>query len=130
MPITDGKMKRVLVIDDDQALAMMVVEAIEMLGFEPLYAFDGATGIELAVAKRPDLILCDVSMPRMDGFQTIWQLRQTEVTANIPSVLCSGYTDEGIRAKAIQSGATCVIGKPLSISDLCALLKQYLAEAA
>lgn len=123
-------MKRVLVIDDDRALAMMLVEALEMLGFQSLVAFDGATGIETAIAQKPDLILCDLNMPRMDGFQTVWQLRQTEATARIPLVLCSGYTDNATREKALKSGANGVIGKPVAIADLLALLNHHLQEAA
>jgi len=109
---------------------MMLVEALEMLGFQSLVAFDGATGIETAIAQNPDLILCDLNMPRMDGFQTVWQLRHTDATARIPLVLCSGYNDNATREKALKSGATDVIGKPVPIADLLALLNQHLQEAA
>ena len=64
-------MKRVLVIDDDQSLLMMMAETLDMLGFQSLTALDGDTGVQLAIKHQPDLILCDLSMPSLDGFGTV-----------------------------------------------------------
>ena len=123
-------MNKVLVIDHDQTLVIRLAETLDMLGFESLVALDGPTGIQMAIAHNPDLILCDLSMPCMDGFETLSLLRQNEATAKIPFVLCSGFSDEATRQKAMKSGATAVIGKPVSVSDLLALLNQHLEEAA
>lgn len=123
-------MKKVLVIDDERALVGMLVEALDILGFEPLTALDGATGLEVAATQSPDLILCDLSMPTMDGFETLWHIRQTPATAKIPFILSSGFTDEATRQKALKLGANDVIGKPVSVANLLTILNQHLQEAA
>src|SRR5438128_2517947 len=114
MPIDQGRtriafMKKVLVIDDDRSLVTMLVETLDLLGFQRLAALDGDTGIQMAIAHQPDLILCDLSMPALDGFGTVWQIRRTETIAQIPFILCSGFTDEATRQKAMKSGANDVI---------------------
>ena len=123
-------MKKVLVIDDDETLTMVLVETLEMLGFETLTAADGATGIETAVTQAPDLILCDVSMPSMDGFETLQRIRETPSISKIPFVLCSGFSDQATRQKALKLGATDVVGKPVAVSDLLSMLNLHLKAAA
>ncbi len=119
-------MKRILVIDDEPNLLMMMAETLQMLGFETLAANGGIDGIELAAGQKPDLILCDLNMPAVDGFETLRRLRGAEATAHIPFVLLSGSADHGTRRQAEDLGASAMMTKPFSISDLLATLNLQL----
>ncbi len=123
-------MKKVLVIDDKEPLLMVLAETLQMLGFECLTASDGVTGIEMAKSNRPDLILCDLSLPLLDGFQVLAQIRQTESLSNIPFILCSGMNDGATRQKGLKAGADDVLGKPVSVADLMGALNRQLPAAA
>src|SRR5881275_610067 len=115
-------MKKILVIDDETALVTMLVEILEMLGYEAITASESREALQIAGLQKPDLILCDLSLPGVDGFGILDQIRQNPATAGIPFVLCSGYADDSTRKRAIASGAIDVLPKPVSIAGLTGLL--------
>ncbi len=123
-------MKRILVIDDDQNLLMMMVEMLQVLGFETISAEGGTRGLEIAGEEKPGLILCDLNMPGVDGFETLKTLRATEPISGTPFVLLSGCADNATRQKAEKLGANGVIGKPFATSELLAVLNFQLKAAA
>ncbi len=123
-------MKRILVIDDEPNLLMMMTETLQLLGFETLAANGGSTGIEMAAGQKPDLIICDLNMPSVDGFETLKGIRGAEATAHIPFVLLSGYADNSTRRQAEGLGASAIMTKPFSTSELLATLNLQLKEAA
>ena len=123
-------MKRILVIDDEPNLLMMMTETLQMLGFETLAAKGGADGIGMAAEQKPDLILCDLNMPSVDGFETLRTIRAAQATAHLPFVLLSGCADNSTRKKAEALGASAIMTKPFSTSELLATLNLQLKEAA
>src|SRR2546423_14195166 len=121
-------MKKILVIDDEQSLLMMMVEMLQILGFDSISASNGAAGVEAAVANKPDVILCDLNMPGIDGLETLRTIRRTESTAKIPFVLLSGLADNTIREQARSLGASAVLTKPFSTADLMEVLNLGVKE--
>src|SRR5581483_11442910 len=83
-------MNSILVIDDDDEVRSVVVTALAQSGFSVREAKDGRVGIQMILAEKPDLIICDVSMPSMDGFRTLSAIRKFPATAAIPLILMSG----------------------------------------
>ncbi len=82
--------QRVLIIDDVPDILMLATISLEAVGFIALTARDGVEGVELASTSWPDLILCDVHMPRLDGFEVLSALRANAATARIPFVFVTG----------------------------------------
>lgn len=110
-------METILIVDDDTLVLDLVENALSDQ-FAVLTATDGAFGLHLARQARPDLILTDIVMPRMDGYSLLLQLREDLATAHIPIVFMTGATQtDGLR-HAMSLGADDFLTKPLKISDL------------
>ena len=123
-------MKRILIIEDEECLLMMMAETLQMLGYTALSAADGACGVQMAIAEQPDFIFCDLNMPGIDGIETLKMIRQTASTANIPFVLLSGFADPAIRRQAAKLGAADFLIKPLSSAELLSTLNSRMNKAA
>lgn len=121
-------MKKVLVIDDAAELADMVGITLEAQGFRPLVAFDGETGIELARKELPDLILCDVQMPRIDGYDTLKAVREHETTATTPFIFLSGRAERPDVRRGMELGADDYLTKPFTPAELVAAVRAQLAK--
>ncbi len=114
------RMKNVLVIDDDTAVRAVVVTTLREAGFSVREARDGRVGIQMILAEKPDLILCDVKMPSMDGFRTLSAIRKFPATAAIPLILMTGSDTlcrEGFR-QGMVSGADDFLLKPFTPDEL------------
>jgi diguanylate cyclase (GGDEF)-like protein len=105
---------RVLVIDDDAMTLALVAEALESDGFVVEQAENGADGLVRFRGERPDLVLLDVNMPRMDGFECLQWLRHLPDGERVPIVMLTGQNDDASVALAYEAGATDFIAKPLS----------------
>ena len=103
-----------LVVDDDAALRMLAREVLEECGLRIEEAEDGAAGLEAFERLRPSIVLLDVMMPRMDGFEACAQLRQLAWGANTPVLMMTGLDDDASIERAYESGATDFITKPIS----------------
>ena len=108
------KKKTVMIIDDSADIRMIINETLNLYGFATVAAADGATGVKLAAEHRPDLIICDINMPAMDGFQTLQAMRAQELTSTIPFVFLSGTTDRVNIRKGMELGADDYVTKPFS----------------
>src|SRR5436190_18670090 len=84
------KNAKVLVIDDTSEIRMVITESLKIYGFTTLAAEDGVSGIEMAQEHRPDLIICDINMPNIDGYGVLTAIRQNESTATTPFIFLSG----------------------------------------
>jgi CheY-like chemotaxis protein len=104
--------RTVLLIDDDRLMLSLCCDAIEEHGYRTIIATDGPSGIETAVAARPDLILLDVVMPEMDGFEVCRRLRALPAFAKTPIVLLSASPDLKLDAQGAAAGATATLRKP------------------
>jgi DNA-binding response OmpR family regulator len=117
---------RVLVVDDDTALAEVVARYLRREGFDVDYAADGATGLERALATLPDLVVLDLMMPGMDGFEVCRRLR--EATA-VPVVMLTARGEEHDRIAGLDLGADDYVTKPFSPGELAARVRAVLRRA-
>jgi len=122
-------MKKILVIDDEEWLREMVQMALRQRGYDVIEADSGARGIEQARTELPDLILCDVNMGRMNGYQTLSSLRNEPATAAIPFILMTGAADNAGMRHGMELGADDYLPKPFTIDGLYAAVEARLKKA-
>ena len=123
-------MKKVLVIDDTPEIRMIISETLNMFGFSTLAAEDGETGIKLAHQEMPDLIICDINMPKLDGYSTLTSMRQNSATATIPFIFLSGVTDKINMRRGMEMGADDYLTKPFTPKELLAAVNTRLSKQA
>jgi CheY-like chemotaxis protein len=114
----------VLLIDDDAAVRMLCSVSLRALGIDVLEAEDGARGLELTRRRRPDLVLLDVSMPGLDGFQVAELVRRHRRTRHIPLMFLSGEQENDARAREV--GAIACLAKPFNPVALASLVASTL----
>jgi signal transduction histidine kinase len=124
------KMKKVLAIDDTQEIRFIITETLNLFGFQTLVAEDGVTGMKVAQEQLPDLILCDINMPNLDGYGTLKALRENEATATIPFIFLSGATDRITIRKGMELGADDYLTKPFTPKELMAAVNTRLEKQA
>lgn len=112
----------VLVVDDDPATRLLYALHLELEGLRVIEASNGLTGLALAREKHPDLILTDVMMPGIDGFELAEALRADDETRRIPFIFLSGEITEGRQARAHEYGALAFLAKPVDVQALAALV--------
>ena len=102
----------VLIVDDDPVIQLLLRVNFEMDGFTVVTADDGEQGLERAFAVSPDLILLDVMMPKLDGYEVLAELRKDSRTLTLPVVLLSAKARDSDRQAGMDAGATAYITKP------------------
>ncbi|GAB6062748.1 GGDEF domain-containing response regulator [Deferrisoma palaeochoriense] len=117
---------RVLVVDDDQSVVLLGSHVVTSLGMIPLVAFDGREAVEKVERFHPDLVLLDINMPDMDGFQVIEALKADPRTALIPIIVFSARTEDTDKVRALKLGADDYVTKPFSIPELAARVDRLL----
>jgi two-component system alkaline phosphatase synthesis response regulator PhoP len=121
--------KKILVVDDSKTALMMEREILERrTTYQCVTASDGREAVEKAQQERPDLILMDVVMPHMNGFEACKMMRQQASTREIPIVLVTTRGEESYMEAGFQSGCNDYITKPIDSAELIALLQSYLGE--
>jgi CheY-like chemotaxis protein len=120
---------KILCIDDDWSLLRILRVKLQVHGFVPLTASDGPTGLALAAAARPALVLIDLMMPGLDGFEVCRQLRADPRTRAIPLIVLTGVGGATAEQWALQAGADQVLSKPFAPEQLLATLRHALAPA-
>lgn len=118
--------KRVLYIEDNEQNMYLVTFLLEKHGYTVLPAIDGQEGIEKAAAEKPDLILLDIQLPRMDGHTVARILRRNPDLAAIPIVAVTSYAMAGDREKALASGCNGYIEKPINPDTFIRQVEQHL----
>ncbi|WP_024869073.1 twitching motility response regulator PilH [Pseudoxanthomonas suwonensis] len=119
-------MARILIVDDSPSQLMGIQRIVEKLGHETLTAEDGAAGVELAKAELPDLILMDVVMPNLNGFQATRQLSREASTRDIPVVLVTTKDQDTDRMWGMRQGARAYLTKPFAEADLLDVIDRLL----
>lgn len=119
-------MARILVVDDSPSQLMGIRRIVEKLGHECLTAEDGAAGVVAAKQYVPDLILMDVVMPNLNGFQATRSISRDETTQHIPVVLVTTKDQETDRVWGMRQGARAYITKPFSEDELSGIIAQLL----
>jgi DNA-binding response OmpR family regulator len=111
-------MARILVVDDEPHIVKLITFSLSRNGFDCLTACDGVEALELASAERPDLILLDVMMPIMTGFETAQKLKADPATKDIPIVFLSAKSQTYEIEEGLDCGASDYICKPFTPKDL------------
>jgi twitching motility two-component system response regulator PilH len=117
-------MARILIVDDSQLQQVAIKRIVEKLGHETLTAVDGADGVEVAKAELPDLVLMDVVMPNLNGFQATRTLAREATTRHIPVILVTTKDQDTDRMWGMRQGAKAYITKPFSEDELSEVLER------
>jgi len=116
-------MKTILIIEDEDQARRNLATILQMEGYQPLTAADGTTGVTLTRQRRPDLILCDVMMPAMDGHAVLAALREDPATAAIPFIFITARGERGDLRTGMNLGADDYLVKPVTASELLAAVE-------
>ena len=119
-------MARILIVDDSPSQLMGIRRIVEKLGHEALTAEDGAAGVELAKKELPDLILMDVVMPNLNGFQATRAISKEATTSQIPVVLVTTKDQETDKVWGMRQGAKAYITKPFTEGQLVEVINSLL----
>ena len=122
-------MKTILLIEDDRALRENTAELLELGGYKVLTAINGKKGIQIATEKLPDLIICDIMMPEVDGYGVLQNLSSTEGTKQIPFIFLSAITGHKSVRKGMNLGADDYLTKPFEEEDLISAVESRLAKS-
>jgi two-component system sensor histidine kinase/response regulator len=123
-----GTGKRILVVDDEELVRTTMAEILQEEGYELDVADDGEHGLTRVRALRPDLIICDVNMPGMDGYQMLHALQSDPDLATIPFLFLTGYSDVQHFRHGMKLGADDYLTKPVSSTDLISAVRKRLAK--
>lgn len=120
--------KTVLIVDDYDDVRSLTKKALESFGYRVVEASSGTEAVRMAQAESPDLILMDLSMPNMDGFATIHQLRRLLGLRDVPVIALSAHTAREVREDALAAGCREFITKPVLLDRLKAAVERHLQQ--
>ena len=121
-------MPKILVIDDDELVCEMIASSLRLEGFETMTALDGNQGVEAARTQLPDLIICDIVMPNLDGYGTLKALQDYPATAMIPFIFLTGQSAKSDMRQGMVLGADDFLAKPIMIGELVAAIRARLQK--
>ena len=121
-------MKRILVIEDEAQVRENIQQILEFSDFEALSAAEGSSGLKLAKAHTPDLIICDIMMPGMDGYGVLKALRLDPTTETIPVIFLTAKADRVDLRQGMELGADDYLTKPFENSELLRAIESRLAR--
>ena len=117
---------RILVVEDNYDNMTLITDVLSSLDYEVISANDGEEGIAVAKAQKPDLILMDLSLPRMDGWTATRHIKSDPELAHIPVIALTAHAMMGDKERALAAGCNDYISKPLNIRELAGKLTQLL----
>jgi two-component system, cell cycle response regulator DivK len=121
-------MAKILIVEDNEMNLDMLSRRLERRGYEVLIATDGATGVSMAKNDKPDLILMDMSLPVMDGWEATRQIKADEHIKAIPVIALTAHAIAGDREKALAAGCDEYESKPVKFPRLLAKIQEFLGE--
>jgi twitching motility two-component system response regulator PilH len=121
-------MARILIVDDSPSQLMGIRRIVEKLGHEAVTAEDGAQGVEVAKRELPDLILMDVVMPNLNGFQATRAITRESTTKHIPVILVTTKDQDTDRVWGMRQGAKAYLTKPFSEAELAEVITGYIGS--
>ena len=122
-------MARILIVDDSPSQLLGMKRIVEKLGHEIVTAEDGASGVEVAKNTMPDLILMDVVMPNLNGFQATRSITREPTTKHIPVILVTTKDQDTDRVWGMRQGAKAYLTKPFSEDELASVISGHLGNA-
>lgn len=121
-------LKKILLIEDNQEIRENTAEILELSNYQVVTAPDGKQGIEMALSEKPDLIVCDIMMPVLDGYGVLHALHKNDATKNIPFIFLTAKTERLDLRKGMEMGADDYITKPFSGTELLSAIEGRLKK--
>jgi two-component system cell cycle response regulator DivK len=118
--------KLILVVEDQEDNRRILRDLLTNKGFEVIEAVNGAEGVKLAESHRPDLILMDIQLPGIDGYETTRQIKSNPALQKIPIIVVTSYALSGDDKKAFEAGCDAYVAKPYSPRKLLGKIREYL----
>ena len=116
--------KKILAVDDERHIVRLVQVNLERNGYEVVTAYDGKEALEKVESEHPDLIVLDVMMPYMDGFEVLQNLKRNQSTRDIPVIMLTAKAQDADVFRGWQSGVDCYLTKPFNPMELIAFVKR------
>ena len=116
--------KKILAVDDERHIVRLVEVNLQRAGYEVVTAFDGREALEKVKSERPDLVVLDVMMPYMDGFEVLKNLKADPETAEIPVIMLTAKAQDADVFRGWQSGVDCYLTKPFNPMELLTFVKR------
>lgn len=123
-----GLPEKILIVDDNQDSRELAVKILKNAGYQMIEAADGEEALEKAVAENPDIILMDISIPKIDGYEVTRRLKSQVSFKNTPVIALTAHAMKGDKEKAIDAGCEGYISKPIDIHELPNQIKSYLKD--
>jgi CheY-like chemotaxis protein len=125
-----GMMKKVLIIEDHGDMRELLTWQIELMGFIPITAKRGAEGVERALSEKPDLIIMDIMMPGMDGWEAAREIRRNPETKDVPILAATALFRDSDLKTCIEAGCNGYIIKPFTFQELQAKVRELIPAAS
>ena len=116
--------KKILAVDDERHIVRLVEVNLQRAGYEVVTAFDGREALEKVKSENPDLVVLDVMMPYMDGFEVLKNLKADPTTAEIPVIMLTAKAQDADVFRGWQSGVDCYLTKPFNPMELLTFVKR------
>ena len=110
--------KKILIIEDEAQLRFIIALTLRYMNYEPLEAEDGYAGVQTSLSEHPDLVLVDLGLPGMSGFDTAKKIKENPQTGQIPIVALTGWEPRQFEAKARQVGMAAYLQKPVTLANI------------
>ena len=118
--------RKLLIVEDNQDNRELAIKVLKNKGYEIIEAVDGEEAIEKAISEKPDLILLDISLPKLDGYEVAKRLKSMEEFQEIPIVAFTAHAMKGDREKVIAGGFEGYISKPINVREFPDQIRAYL----
>ncbi len=119
-------MKKILVVEDNETNMYLCCRILKSSGYEVIEARTGEEGVELAIKEKPDLIIMDIQLPGIDGYEATKRLRKSEADREIPIIALTSYAMAGDREKSLAAGCTGYLEKPINPNTFMSEIEKYL----
>lgn len=126
LPASFGAVEKILVIDDDAMMRRQITALLAAEGYRTVEARNGREGVTLAGSEKPDLVLCDITMPEMNGHRVLETLRADSKTMHVPFIFLTGWAEKGDVRAGMNLGADDYLVKPVEPADLLAAVQTRL----
>ena len=128
MDITRDEMSKILLVEDNEMNRDMLSRRLQRKGFEVVIAVDGQTGVEMASSSKPDIILMDLSLPVIDGWEATRRIKADPATQGIPVIALTAHAMAGDEQKALEAGCDDYDIKPVNLQRLLGKIESFLGS--
>ena len=120
--------KKILAVDDERHIVRLVQVNLERAGYEVVTAFDGREALEKVASENPDLVVLDVMMPYMDGFEVLTTLKKNQATRDLPVIMLTAKAQDADVFLGWKTGVDCYLTKPFNPMELLSFVKRILSN--